>query len=117
MKTDCNYSYKLRPGYGSEELLLDFDAKNDPDGLQNELITMLEKSGFQLIKTADLWINGELLFTFSSNNGTLSFSRDNWDCFFILGENKNQADIIKLDQILSENPLFEKVIANYSDYR
>ncbi len=116
MKTDCKYSYKLRPGYGSDELLIDLDARNSPDQLQQDLFHLLEQNGFKLKETKDLRMNDELLFIFSSDNGTISLLRDIWDLFFILGENKNQTDILKLDQMLSENPLFEKMIANYSDY-
>lgn len=116
MNSTFKYAFKLRPGYGSEELLIELDAKESPDQLLPDLFGIVELAGFKLEETGDLWMNDEFLFIFSSDNGTISISRDSWDLFFILGEN-NQADILKLDQLLSVNPLFEKIIADYSDYQ
>ncbi|WP_343635072.1 hypothetical protein [Fluviicola sp.] len=117
MKTTAKYTYKLRPGYGSEELLIELDGKDQPDQLEIDLIRILLQNGFEQGKTEDIWQNDEWIFHFHSEAGTILLSRDTvWDFFFLLGEN-NQPDILKLDWILAENPLFEKVIVNYSDYK
>jgi hypothetical protein len=112
------YTYKLRPAYDSDELLIKLDGKDQPNELQTDLILILEQNGFQLNELKDIWQNDELCFLFQSHNGIIVFSRDTvWDFFFLLGQNNNQSDILKLDIILSENPLFEKLNVNYSDYQ
>lgn len=111
------YTFKLRPGYGTEELLIELDGKDQPDRLQNDVFRILLNNGFTEGKTEDMWQNDEWVFHFHSEKGTILFSRNTvWDFFFLVGEN-NQSDILKLDQILSENPLFERLIVNYSDYK
>ena len=113
MEHSSRYSYKLRPGYGSNELLIEMDSKDQAD-LQFDqiLIPLLEQNGFKPGELKDPWQN----FIFHSSQGTVSIS---WDLsnFFIIGEDGNQADILKIDQILSGNPLFEKINVNYSDYK
>lgn len=116
MKNAPNYSYKLRPGYGSIELLIELDANGEADELQLDLILLLEQHGFKLTEMKDPWQNQELHFIFHSDRGTIALSRDSWDLFFILGE-ENQAGILKIDQLLAENPLFQKINANFSDYK
>lgn len=110
------FSYKLRPGYGSKDLLLDFNAKQSADQLQAELISILENNGFKFESAEDLWMNDELLFNFSSQNGAIVLSRDIWDFIFVHGD-KNQADIFKIDALLSANSLFEKLPVDFSEYK
>ncbi|TSJ46375.1 hypothetical protein [Fluviicola chungangensis] len=117
MENPIKYSYKLRPGYGSDELLIELDGKDQPDELQTDLILILEQNGFKLTELKDIWQNDEWSFIFRSQQGVVLLSRDTvWDFFFLMGEN-NQADILKLDEILSKNPLFEKLNVNNSDYQ
>ncbi len=118
MKSDSKYTFKLRPGYGSEELLLELDGKDEPNQLQEDLFLILLQNGFKQGKAEDIWQNDEWCFYFHSKEGTVLLSRDTvWDFFFLIGEDKNQADILKLEQLLSENPLFEKIMVDYSDYK
>ncbi len=76
---------------------------------------MIESAGCSFFKASDLWVNDEVLFTYKSKNGTIVLSRNIWDLFFIMGE-QNQADIFKLDTLLSENPLFEKIEVDLKEY-
>jgi hypothetical protein len=116
MKTHAPYSYKLRPGYGSHELLLDFAARHSPDQLQHALSHILQEAGFVLVGMADLWMNDEFAFIYKSKKGRITFSRDIWDLFFIIGDN-NQEDILMLDKLLAENPLFAKEEVDFSNYQ
>lgn len=61
-------------------------------------------------------MNDQLLFNFKSENGIVTITRDIWDLFFIEGAN-NQEDILKLDNRLSKNPLFEKLNVDFSEYK
>lgn len=118
MENPIKYAFKLRPAYGSDELLIELDGKDQPDQLQNDVIRILLQNGFTEGKTEDLWQNDEWIFYFHSEGRTVLFSRNSvWDFFFLIGENNNQSDILKLDDVLSKNSLFEKLSANYSDYR
>ena len=118
MKVNFKYTYTLRPGYGSEELLIELNGKDKPNQLQEDLFLILLQNGFNQGKTEDIWQNNEWCFYFHSKNGTIILSRDTvWDLFFLIGENKNQADILRLAWLLSENPLFEKITVDYSDYK
>lgn len=110
------YSYKLRPGYGSKKLLLDFDATKFPNKLQKKLTVMLKENGFKLENVNDLEINNEFLFEYKSTNGLITLSRDIWDFFFITGDD-NQVDIIKLDKFFSKDNLFEKLEIDFSVYQ
>ena len=110
------YSYKLRPGYESSELLLEFNCGKSADDLQNDLFTILKNANYQLTGSGDLWMNDEVLFFFNSKKGTVILSRDIWDFFFIMGE-KNQTDILKIDHVLSENELFLKQEVDFSEYQ
>ena len=101
MKSTTKYSYKLRPGYGSKELLLDIDCKGFPDALQNDLLKIIEDANFTVIGVRDLWVNDQLLFECKSKNGTITITRDIWDLFFVTG-NDNQRDIMRLDKLFSE---------------
>lgn len=116
MKSTTKYSYKLRPGYGSDELLLDLNCNGFPDDLQNDLFEIVNQADLKLVGTDDLWMNDQLLFNFKSSNGIITITRDIWDLFFIEGAN-NQKYILKLDIRLSENPLFEKLIVDFSEYK
>ena len=115
MKNKTKYSYKFRPGYGTKELLLDINCKGAPDALQIDLLKIINDANFTIVGVEDLWMNDELLFEFKSKNGTIVITRDIWDLFFVVG-NHNQIDMMRLDKILSENPLFEKLEVNFSDY-
>lgn len=115
MKSTTKYSYKLRPGFGSKELLLDFDCNGRPDSLQNDLFKLLEDANFTITGVGDLWMNDQLLFEFKSQTKTVTITRDIWDLFFITAEN-NQSAITKLDELLSDHPLFEKMEVDFSEY-
>ncbi|MFT6245496.1 MAG: hypothetical protein ACJA0U_000063 [Salibacteraceae bacterium] len=115
MKNSAKYSYKLRPGYGSTELLLDLNCNGFPDSLQRDLFAIFEEENFKSVQS-DLWIHDQIWFEYKSDNGAITISRDIWDFFFISGED-NQKDILKLDIILSENELFEKQTVDFSEYK
>ena len=116
MKSTTKYSYKLRPGYGSDELLLDLNCNGSPDDLEKNLFELIKQADFRIVGTDDLWMNDQLLFNFQSANGIVTITRDIWDLFFITGVN-NQEDILKLESRLSVNPLFEKLSVDFSEYK
>lgn len=116
MKNLPKYSYKLRPGYGSKELLIELDGKTQTNELITDLIRILEQNGFRQQDLKEGWQQDDWQMVFESEKRTLLLSRDPWDGCFILGENGNQQDILKLDRTLSQNDLFEKQPVNEADY-
>ncbi|MCP4137341.1 MAG: hypothetical protein GY754_40615 [bacterium] len=101
------FAYELRQGYGSSELLIEFDAINDPDTLLTELIQLLKKNKFIFDDIDDVWMNDEIWIHFSSKNGNITITKDIWDLIFIMG-NKNQKDILRIDEILINSGRFKK---------
>jgi len=69
MTSAPKYSYKLRPGYGSQELLIELDGKDASDDLLTDLILLFEQNQFKLIELKDGWQNDELHYLFKSVNG------------------------------------------------
>lgn len=110
------YKYKLRPGYGSSELLIEFCNIEQPENFIKKLISILKNHEFQFKGTTDVWMNDEILIHLESSNGKVIISKDIYDFIFILGEN-NQKDIKKIDSILRQSDLFEKEIVDYSNYK
>jgi len=51
MKNSAKYSYKLRPGYGSTELLLDLNCNGFPDSLQRDLFAIFEEENFKSVQS------------------------------------------------------------------
>jgi hypothetical protein len=56
------FAYKLRPGYKSKELLIDFEIPKSSDELQKVIISILKENGFQFKNAHDIWMNDEYLF-------------------------------------------------------
>lgn len=115
MNSAVKYSYKLRPCFGSKELLLELDGKDSVDALQQDIFKILQEAGFTLNSVGDLWVNDELMFEYTSEKGMITITRDIWGLFFIVG-NDNQSDILKIEHLLSKNTVFEKLVVDFSDY-
>lgn len=110
------YSYKLRPGYGSHELLIEFFETGDADRFFDFFHNFLEKHNYARSGFSDLWMNDQIIIHFKSNVGHIEFVRDVWDNFFVHAEN-NQEDILRIDGLMLESGLFEKLEMNPGDYR
>lgn len=101
------YKYNLRSGYGSDKLLLEFVLDSSDSEFCKDLLETLEAINPKIDSIDDLWINDELLLNVSSDVGAFLISKDVWDFAFIMAEN-NQSCIKLIDEILSDNSLFQK---------
>ena len=110
------YKYKLRPGYKSSELLIEFNLKSANNEFFESLYQALKSCGLQKRSTTDLWMNEEVLIEFGSIFGDFELSIDIWDDVFIMSPN-NQGVIIKIDEILSKNSAFTKQKVNFDVYK
>lgn len=109
-------TYRLRPCYGSSELLIEFIHGPENNSFFRELKNALQSLAIEITATEDLWMNDEVLLTLSSSAGTFTFSKDIWNFAFIMA-NDNQECILKIDALLSKHALFIKQEVNFNDYK
>jgi hypothetical protein len=110
------YKYHLRPGYGSNELLLEFLLDRTDSEFEHDLFISLQNINPRVDKVNDLWMNDEILLYVSSDKGAFTFSRDIWDFAFITAEN-NQPCIELIDEMLNSSNLFEKIEVDFENYK
>ena len=110
------YKYRLRPGYGSDKLLLEFLLASTDTEFDKDLFSALKDMNPKVDTVEDIWMNDEVLLHVSSDKGTFTLSKDIWDFAFIMAEN-NQHCIKFIDEILTKSNLFEKEEVNFEDYK
>lgn len=113
---DKLYKYYFRPGYQSQELLIDifYGAENEtfiPDFL-NAIAVLKPK----MTDILDLWMNDEVIMTYNSEIGYFTLSKDIWGFAFIMSEN-NQEGLVKINSILENAAMFEKVEVDFENYK
>lgn len=109
------YQYKVRPGYGSRELLIELLPKKPMKSFWVSLFAVLKEIGTKVGDIHDLWMNNEVLLGCDSDHGPFVISRDIWDCVFVMAPD-NQPVIGKIDEALSRNDRFQKADVYYEDY-
>ena len=75
--------FRLRPAYGSKELLIEFTSGPEKENFISTLEKALNSINVKIIGSKDLWVNDELLFKANSDLGTFSISIDTWGLAFI----------------------------------
>ncbi len=101
------YKYHLRPGYGSDKLLLEFILNNSYTEFGKDLFETLKDINPKVDTIEDLWMNDEVLLNVSSDKGSFLLSKDIWDFAFIMAD-ENQSAIKTIDSILNDSNLFDK---------
>ena len=110
------YKYRLRPGYGSDKLLLEFFLDSTDTEFDKILFTTLKDINPKVDTVEDLWMNDEVLLNVSSDNGAFTLSKDIWGFAFIMTEN-NQPCIDLIGKILNNSSLFIKAEVDFADYK
>ncbi len=110
------YKYRLRPGYSSAKLLLEFILANTETEFHKDLFTTLKDLNPKVDTVEDLWMNDEVLLQVSSDIGKFTLSIDTWGFAFIIADN-NQSCINLMDEILNRSNLFKKEEVNFEDYK
>ena len=110
------YKYHLRPGYGSDKLLLQFFIDDNDVSFNNDLLATLQAINPKIDSIEDFWMNDEIVFCISSSCMNFYLSKDIWGFAFIMAEN-NQLAIKIIDEILSRSDLFEKEEVDFDDYK
>lgn len=110
------YTYKLRPEYGENYLLLEFCKGTEEPTFLTTLLQVFTPLDFKLEAATDLWMNYEILLHISSQAGEFTLTKDIWDFVFILAGN-NQNGITILDEYLLKSGQFEKIKVNFDEYK
>lgn len=110
------YKYYLRPGYKSQNLLIEIFAGAEDEYFLTDLLDSISEINPKIAKTNDLWMNDEIEIEISSDIGLFSVSKDIWDLAFIMSDD-NQECIKRINLILQNNKNFQKVEVNFEDYK
>jgi hypothetical protein len=110
------YRYRLRPGYGSKELLIELLPESANQVFLDDLLGVLSQVNAKVTSMQDLWMNDEVLLSFESDLGPFVVSKDIWDVVFILAPG-NQPAILKIEQALHANSQFQKEIVDFDQYK
>lgn len=110
------YKYHLRPGYKSQNLLIEIFSGVENEYFMTDLLGSMASINPKIDEINDLWMNDEILMEVSSDIGLFSISKDIWDFAFITADD-NQECIIKIDLLLDTNKHFQKVGVDFEKYK
>ena len=107
------HRYKVRPGYGSKNLLIEFSTSADRNVFRHDIRSVFERAG---ATPADSELIGMEVFDhFDSPAGSFTLNEDDWGLFWIFAE-ENQSAISLLDKHLKDDPKFDRESADFSKY-
>lgn len=106
------YRYRLRPGYGSKELLIELLPESANQVFLDDLLGVLNQVNAKVTDMQDLWMNDEVLLSFESDLGPFVVSKDVWDFVFIMAPG-NQPAILKIEQSLHANAQFQREVVDF----
>jgi hypothetical protein len=110
------YKYHFRPGYQSQELLIDIFYSAESDTFLSDFLSAINEINPKMIDIDDLWINDEILVTIDSEIGKFILSKDIWGFAFVMADN-NQEGLARMNSILENATLFEKVEVDFNRYK
>ncbi len=107
------HKYKVRPGYGSSKLLIEFEPDASDRQFADDLCGVFKQNGFILVSTSDLMFLSTA--EFNSPKGSLSIATDEWG--FVWGHAEDDQPVIHyVDTLLQKSGLFEKEEVDFRDY-
>jgi len=107
------HTYKIRPCYGRQELLVEFHPAPRDEAFRDDLLAALKASGARIVDMVDLVFDVGIIF--DSSVGRFSIHQDEWGLWWGHASD-NQNAIHFIDAALSASPQFTRVEADYSDY-
>ncbi|MCR4032509.1 MULTISPECIES: hypothetical protein [Flavobacterium] len=110
------YQYYFRPGYKSENLLIEVFDGAENESFVSDFVFALSEIQPKMIEVSDLWMNDEILLSYDSEIGQFTLSKDIWGFAFIMAEN-NQDGLIRMNSILENSEWFKKVEVDFEKYR
>ena len=70
------YSYYNRPAFGSDERLIEFISGSEKEPFTNDFLKAIASLGPNLDDVLDLWMNDEIMLSFTSNKGAFILTED-----------------------------------------
>jgi hypothetical protein len=110
------YTYKCRPGYGSNKLLIEISKGAEQEIFVCDLSNALKELNLKIKGFQDLWMKDEFIVKATSDIGEFTISKDIWNIAFINAD-ENQKIINIIDTILSMNPIFKKEEVDFNNYK
>jgi hypothetical protein len=107
------HTYKVRPAYGSDRLLIEFGPSSSDKEFVADLCDILKGSGLLPKDEVDLVFL--TIVHFDTPAGPLEMELDEWGGGFFLAE-EDQDAIHFLDRILQESGRFRRESVNFEDY-
>ena len=106
------HAYKVRPGYGTNKLLIQFGPSPSDEQFIKDLVSVLKGSGVLPKSKENLVVL--TIQHFDSPAGPFEIHDDGY--FIFIHADTNQKAIHFLDRILQESGLFRKEQVNFDDY-
>lgn len=110
------YKYYFRPGYGSENLLIEIFEGAERETFVSDFLDAVCEINPKLNDVLDLWMNDEIEMSYDSEAGAFALSKDIWGFAFITAEN-NQEGLARINSILEKASLFEKFEVDFENYK
>lgn len=110
------YRYRVRPGYGSTELLIEIQLEPADQSFSTELKKVLKQLNGRGSELSLLSSLSDAVYDFNSDAGPFSITIDIWDIVFITAPN-NQSAILKIAEVLRTNAQFEQEIVEFDEYK
>jgi hypothetical protein len=110
------YKYYYRPGYGSENLLIEFISGCDTETFDSDLFDAIKKTNPHIAGHEDLWMNNEMLYTINSDLGQFTLSKDVWGFVFLMSDG-NQSCVFQINNLLLNDNRFEKIEVDFNDFK
>jgi len=107
------YRYQVRPGYGSEKLLVEFLHDSSDDGFVAALRSVFSANGVKTKEEKDLIFMVTIIM--DSPVGSFAIDHDEWDMIWIHAE-ENQNAIQFVDHILSRSGQFQKEEVDFNKF-
>lgn len=105
------HSYKVRPGYGSGKLLIEFHSDSSEEKLVADLNAVLKAAGLIYHSIKDYF----LIRRFKTPTGPFEVDYDEWGFVWVFAD-ENQDAIHFIDQLLQKSGLFQKEDVDYKQY-
>jgi hypothetical protein len=116
MDKAIKYKYHYRPGYGSDNLLIEIFNGVENEAFAGDLFDAIKEINPKLAGREDLWMNDEILYTINSDLGQFTLSKDIWDLAFIMADD-NQSGVLQINNLLLNDERFEKIEVDFNDFK
>ena len=113
---DISYKFHLRPGYGSDKLLIDIFYGAEKEEFLSDFLAAISSINPKVESAIDLWMNDEVQLSIHSDLGSFSLSKDTWG-FAFLWNDADQHVVKKVSDLLAGDTRFEKVAVDFDKYK